>query len=61
MAAILFRPQWVNEIPRNIFQCIASVNSLGPSNVIWPQDIWVNIDSGYGLLPYGTKPLPEPM
>ena len=22
--------------------------------------IWVNIDSGYGLLPDGTKPLPEP-
>ena len=24
-------------------------------------DIWVNIDSGDGLLPNGTKPLPEPM
>ena len=24
-------------------------------------DIWVNIDSGNGLLPNGTKPLPEPM
>ena len=23
--------------------------------------IWVNIDSGTGLLPDGTKPLPEPM
>ena len=23
--------------------------------------IWVNIGSGNGLLPYGTKPLPEPM
>ena len=23
--------------------------------------IWVNIDSGNGLLPDGTKPLPEPM
>ena len=22
---------------------------------------WVNIGSGHGLLPYGTKPLPEPM
>ena len=24
-------------------------------------DIWVNIGSGNGLLPDGTKPLPEPM
>ena len=24
-------------------------------------EIWVNIGSGNGLLPYGTKPLPEPM
>ena len=23
-------------------------------------DIWVNIGSGNGLLPDGTKPLPEP-
>ena len=23
--------------------------------------IWLNIDSGNGLLPDGTKPLPEPM
>ena len=23
--------------------------------------IWVNIGLGYGLLPEGTKPLPEPM
>ena len=23
--------------------------------------IWVNIGSGNGLLPHGTKPLPEPM
>ena len=24
-------------------------------------EIWVNIGSGNGLLPYGTKPLPEPI
>ena len=24
-------------------------------------EIWVNIGSGNGLLPNGTKPLPEPM
>ena len=24
-------------------------------------EIWVNIDSGNGLLPDSTKPLPEPM
>ena len=24
-------------------------------------EIWVNIGSGYGLLPASTKPLPEPM
>ena len=35
-------------------------NSLGPSDTIWRQ-IWVNIGSGNGLLPDGTKPLPEPM
>ena len=37
-----------------------SINSLGPSDAIWWQ-IWVNIGSGNGLLPYGTKPLLEPM
>ena len=36
------------------------INSLRPSGVIWRQ-IWVNIGSGNGLLPDGTKPLPEPM
>ena len=35
-------------------------NSLWPSDAIWRQ-IWVNIGSGNGLLPDGTKPLPEPM
>ena len=36
-------------------------NSLWPSDAIWRQEIWVNIGSGNGLLPDGTKPLPEPM
>ena len=35
-------------------------NSLWPSDAIWRQ-ILVNIGSGNGLLPDGTKPLPEPM
>ena len=35
-------------------------------NSLWPSDtmttlIWVNIDSSNGLVPDGTKPLPEPM
>ena len=37
-------------------------------NSLWPNDsrhmgkeIWVNIGSGNGLLPDGTKPVPEPM
>ena len=37
------------------------VNSLWPSDAIWRQEIWVNIGSGNGLLPDGTKPLPEPI
>ena len=36
------------------------INSLWPSDAILWQ-IWVNIGSGNGLLPDGTKPLPEPM
>ena len=35
---------------------LQSVNSLRPSDAIW-----INIGSGNGLLPDGTKPLPEPM
>ena len=35
-------------------------NSLWPSDAILRQ-IWVNIGSGNGVLPDGTKPLPEPM
>ena len=36
------------------------INSLWPSDAIW-QQIWVNTGSGNGLLPGGTKPLPELM
>ena len=44
----LWHPQWVN--------------SLWPSDVIWRQgSLEVDIGSGNGLLPDGTKPLPEPM
>ena len=41
------------------------VSSLWPSDAIWWQEKdthkYVNIGSGNGLLPDGTKPLPEPM
>ena len=37
-----------------------TLNSLWPSDNIWWQ-IWVNIGPGNGLLPDGTKPLPETM
>ena len=38
------------------------INLLGPSDAIWlATEIWVNIGSGNGLLPDGTKPLPETM
>ena len=47
--AILSQPQFVYH-----------VNSLWPSDAIWRQ-IWINIGSGNGLVPDGTKPLPEPM
>ena len=36
-------------------------NSLGPSDAIWQQKTGSNIGSGNGLVPDGTKPLPEPM
>ena len=35
------------------------INPLWPSDAIWWQ-IWLNTGSGNGLLPAGTKPLPEP-
>ena len=37
-----------------------NINWLWPSDAIWGH-IWVNIGSGIGLLPDGTKPLPKPM
>ena len=39
---------------------MSQFNSLAPGDAIWWQ-IWVNIGSGNGLLPDGTKPLPEPV
>ena len=38
-----------------------SFNSLLPNDTIWQHKFGVNIGSGNGLLPEGTKPLPEPM
>ena len=38
-----------------------SFNPLRPSDAIWWQEVWVNIGSGNGLVPNGTKPLPKPM
>ena len=38
---------------------ISIINSLAPSDMV--SQIWANTDSGKGLLPDGTKPLPEPM
>ena len=40
--------------------------SMTKVNTLWPSDtiewqIWVNTGSGNGMLPYDTKPLPEPM
>ena len=37
---------------------LVSINSLWPGDTIW-QQTWVNIGSGKGLLPEGTKPMPE--
>ena len=40
--------------------CDDVVLPLWPNNAISWKQIWVNIGSGNGLLPDGTKPLPEP-
>ena len=50
---------------------VFTVNIHVVLNSLWPNDtidmgqhwirIWVNFGSGNGLLPHGTKPLPEPM
>ena len=38
-----------------------TIDSLGPGDAILPHKISYNTDSGNGLLPDGTKPLPESM
>ena len=48
--------QQLGIIRHDIHIHVPSVNSLGSSDAIW-----VNIGPGNGLLPDGTKPLPEPM
>ena len=56
-------PRFCEELFGRVESCIGdkvSLNSLWPSDAIW-REIWVNIGSGNGLLPNGTKPLPEPM
>ena len=53
----MFWPKFVRSYPS--FRRMR-VNSLWPCDTIWRQ-ICVNIGSGNGLLPDGTKPLPEPM
>ena len=40
---------------------LLSFNSVWPSDTVWPSYMWINIGSGNGSLPDGTKPLPEPM
>ena len=53
-------PWWpLLELPSS--NSIILVNSLWPSDVIWRQEIWVNIGLCNGFLPDGTKPLPVPM
>ena len=43
--------------------CIMSMTVLTHCGLVMPYSdiIWVNIGSGNGLMPDGTKPLPEPM
>ena len=38
----------------------SAIVSMCHSGAIWRHKIWDNIDSGNGLMPDGTKPLPEP-
>ena len=47
-------------LEREIIQYLPLIlKSLWPGNTIWRYMIWINIGSGYGLLPDGTKLLPE--
>ena len=42
--------------------CLLFLNPLPPNDVIWQQISWsVNNGLDNGMLPDGTKPLPEPM
>ena len=51
-----------NSIADELVLCLFYINSLWSGDTIWQQlKISVNIGSGDGLLPDGTKPLPEPM
>ena len=50
----------MHEIHNKQVLLMGVLNSLWPSDTIW-QQIWVNIISGNGLWPDGTKPLPEPL
>ena len=61
MVLIWFSWNILNSVSEGLLcQIILLFNSWWPSDAIWRQ-IWVNIGSGNGLLPDGTKPLPEPM
>ena len=44
-----------------LFYVLWNKLSMAWVNSLWPSDALVNIGSGNGLLPDGTKPLPEPM
>ena len=45
-----------------IFMCEGeNFNSLGPNDTIMATSTWVNTGWGNGLMPDGTKPLPEPV
>ena len=53
-----------NELNFTGYFTIYSNDSLTHCGLVTPygdMEIWVNIGSGNGLLPDGTKPLPEPM
>ena len=48
--------------PPSVLHILKLFNSLWPSDAIWwHRSVNINISSGNGLLPDGTKPLPEPM
>ena len=56
--AIFFKPRWLDN--RTFHTYTWDAPSLTHCGLVTKQ-IWVNIGSGNGLLPDGTKPLPEPM